>query len=112
VRYGGPTSLACREATRLVRHVGGVVFDHNVAPDAGGLFLGDYQGLATFDDRFRGLFVTTKAGQPNNRTDVRFGQFRSIEVDQRVTAAASTASRVAAGGTPRPAALLHKTRRR
>ena len=88
------------------------VFDHNVAPDAGGLFLGDYQGLATFDDRFRALFVTTNARQPNNRTDVHFGQFRSIEVDRRVTAAAPAGPRVAAPAAPPAAALLRPLRRR
>jgi hypothetical protein len=39
----------------------------------GGLFLGDYQGLATFGDRFRALFVTTNNNTTNNRTDVHYG---------------------------------------
>jgi hypothetical protein len=52
------------------------VFDHLVAPDAGGVFLGDYQGLTSFDGEFRPLFVTTNSGQPDNRTDVRYGRFR------------------------------------
>jgi hypothetical protein len=88
------------------------VFDHLVAPEANGLFLGDYQGLATFDDRFRAMFVTTNARQPNNRTDVHFGQFRSIEVDQRVAAAAPAGPRVAASTPPPRAALLHRLHRR
>jgi hypothetical protein len=87
------------------------VFDHNVAPDAGGLFLGDYQGLATFDDRFRALFVTTNNNTTNNRTDVHFGQFRSIEVDQRVAAVGSAGPRVAAAQAPAVTAL-HRLRRR
>jgi hypothetical protein len=70
------------------------VFDHLQAPDAGGLFLGDYQGLATFDDRFRAMFVTTNSGRPDNRTDVHYGQFRSIEANGVVasSAPASTAA--------------------
>jgi hypothetical protein len=60
------------------------VFDHLQAPNAGGLFLGDYEGLATFDDQFRALFVTTNRDQPGNRTDVYYGQFRSIDVDVAV----------------------------
>jgi hypothetical protein len=87
------------------------VFDHNVAPDAGGLFLGDYEGLATFDDRFRALFVTTNAHRPDNRTDVHFGQFRSIEVDQRVTASMSAGPRVSASPA-RPAGPPQPLRRR
>jgi hypothetical protein len=87
------------------------VFDHNVAPDAGGLFLGDYQGLVTFGDRFRALFVTTNANQPNNRTDVHYGQFRSIEVDQRVAAVGVAGPRVAAPPASR-AVPLNRQRRR
>jgi hypothetical protein len=84
------------------------VFDHNLAPDAGGLFLGDYQGLAAFDDRFRALFVTTNT-RPGNRTDVHFGQFRSIDLDTRVAAGAA----IGPAATARPAAApLHPLRRR
>jgi hypothetical protein len=53
------------------------VFDSLQAPSAGGYFLGDYQGLTTFDDAFRALFVTTHSGQPANRTDVYFAQVRT-----------------------------------
>jgi hypothetical protein len=66
------------------------VFDHLQAPNAGGFFLGDYQGLATFGDSFRALFVTTNNNMPNNRTDVFYGQFRSIEVNTLVGPQAST----------------------
>ena len=51
------------------------VFDHLQAPDAGGLFIGDYQGLAASD-------------QPGNRTDVQYGQFPSIEPDRTVASSA------------------------
>jgi len=88
------------------------VFDHNFAPDAGGLFLGDYEGLATFDDRFRALFVTTNANRPNNRTDVYFGQFQSIEVDRPVATLGIAGPRVGAAATPSAAGLLQRQRRR
>jgi hypothetical protein len=55
------------------------VFDHLQAPNARGFFLGDYEGLTTFDDQFRALFVTANSNQPDNRTDVYYGQFRSIK---------------------------------
>jgi hypothetical protein len=78
------------------------IFDHLQAPNARGFFLGDYQALATFDDRFRAVFVTTNRNQPNNRTDVRYGQFRSFEFDADRTAAAPSdqAAGFAAAGAP------------
>jgi hypothetical protein len=54
-------------------------FDTLQAPFASGYFLGDYQGLTTFADRFRALFVTANSGRPNNRTDVYFTQVRSLD---------------------------------
>ncbi len=66
-------------------------FDFLQAPNANGLFLGDYEGLATFDDQFRALFVTTNNGQPNNRNDVFFVQVRSSDVRAPVVTAAGTA---------------------
>jgi hypothetical protein len=87
------------------------IFDHLQAPDAGGLFLGDYQGLATFDDRFRAMFVTANSGQPNNRTDVHYGQFRSIEAD-RAAAPSVQASGAAVPVLPAaPARRLQPVRR-
>jgi hypothetical protein len=55
------------------RRVSGV-FDWLQAPDAGGHFLGDYEGLAT-DGRFavRPLFVETHAGAPQDSTDAYSG---------------------------------------
>jgi len=55
------------------------IFDHALAPNAGGFFVGDYEGLASVDDKFRALFVTTNRNQPDNPTDVFYGQFRSFE---------------------------------
>ena len=57
------------------------VFDHLLAPFAGGLFLGDYEGLAAFDETFRAFFVTTNAGPPGNPTDVFFRQLRAFDRD-------------------------------
>jgi hypothetical protein len=54
------------------------VFDHLLAPDAGGFFLGDYQSLTSAGDRFRALFVAT-TGQPANPTDTFYNQLRSFE---------------------------------
>src|SRR5262249_16619858 len=63
------------------------VFDHLLAPNAGGFFLGDYQSLTTFHDQFRALFVTTNADQPDNRTDVWYAQVRGFDDDRDRAAA-------------------------
>jgi hypothetical protein len=39
-------------------------FDHKLAPDAGGLFLGDYVGLAPAGARFLTMFTKTEATDP------------------------------------------------
>lgn len=44
-------------------------FDVSTAPNAGGLFLGDYQGLSTIGDTFHSLFVAT-TGKAADPTDV------------------------------------------
>lgn len=50
-------------------HVSGP-FDLDVAPDAEGLFLGDYQGLGAIGETFVPFFVQTNDGNFANRTDV------------------------------------------
>ncbi len=45
-------------------------FDLTTAPDAEGLFLGDYQGLDAVGSEFLPFFVKTNSGNTNNRTDV------------------------------------------
>jgi hypothetical protein len=45
-------------------------FDMRTAPDAGGFFVGDYEGLATTRGRFLPVFVTANDGNLANRTDV------------------------------------------
>jgi BNR repeat-like domain len=66
------------------------VFDFLQAPNANGFFLGDYEGLATFDDQFRALFVTTNSGQPNNRNDVFYAQLRASDVRTPVATVTGT----------------------
>jgi len=50
-------------------HVAGP-FDLSLAPDAEGLFLGDYHGLASIGANFVPFFVQTNDGSMDNRTDV------------------------------------------
>lgn len=51
------------------RHVAGP-FNLAIAPDAGGLFLGDYQGLASIGDVFVPFYARTNDGDLANRTDI------------------------------------------
>ncbi|PHP87201.1 hypothetical protein CFB52_022340 [Burkholderia sp. AU18528] len=54
------------------RRVGGP-FDMKLAPNAGGFFIGDYQGLDVMpSSSFHPFFVQTSAGNLTNRTDVFF----------------------------------------
>jgi hypothetical protein len=45
-------------------------FDLALAPDAGGLFLGDYQGLVAIGAAFVPFYTLVNAGDPANRTAV------------------------------------------
>jgi hypothetical protein len=45
------------------------------APNAGGLFLGDYQGLGVNGTAFMPFFVQTNNGNTSNRTDVFTSSF-------------------------------------
>ena len=47
-------------------------FDYTNAPDAGGYFLGDYQGLANVGNAFAPFFSATNNGDTANRTDIFF----------------------------------------
>ena len=62
-RDGGATFSARRRLTPRS-------FDMRTAPDAGGFFVGDYEGLATADDRFLPVFALANDGNLANRTDV------------------------------------------
>ena len=50
-------------------HVAGP-FDMKTAPSAGGLFVGDYEGLTTSGNTFLPAFVQANSGNTTNRTDV------------------------------------------
>ncbi|MBI3898926.1 MAG: exo-alpha-sialidase [Gammaproteobacteria bacterium] len=50
-------------------HIAGS-FDMATAPDAGGFFVGDYEGLTTIGGAFLPFFVQTNSGNTANRTDV------------------------------------------
>jgi len=52
-------------------HVAGS-FDFTTAPDAGGYFLGDYQGLDSVGNSFAPFFAETNSGDTTNRTDIFF----------------------------------------
>jgi len=56
-------------ATWVETHVDGP-FDYAAAPAAGGLFLGDYQGIATVGNAFLPFFGRANAGMPLNRSDI------------------------------------------
>ncbi len=50
-------------------HIAGS-FDMMTAPNAGGYFTGDYEGLITVGTNFQSFFVLTNSGNTSNRTDV------------------------------------------
>jgi hypothetical protein len=52
-------------------HVAGP-FDFTTAPDAGGFFLGDYQGLDSVGTSFVPFFAATNSGDTTNRSDIFF----------------------------------------
>jgi hypothetical protein len=45
-------------------------FDEMTAPNAGGFFLGDYEGLATAGSSFLAFFAQANSGNTSNRTDI------------------------------------------
>jgi hypothetical protein len=47
-------------------------FDYTIAPDAGGYFLGDYQGLGSIGNAFAPFFAAANNGNTANRTDIFF----------------------------------------
>lgn len=47
-------------------------FDMRSAPNAGGYFTGDYEGLAAIGTTFQAFFVAANSGNTNNPTDVFF----------------------------------------
>jgi hypothetical protein len=61
-------------------------FDLLTAPNAGGFFVGDYEGLAAGPGSFRALFVKT-TGNPADPTDVFTGSFPAVPAGIAVTPA-------------------------
>ncbi len=72
-------------------------FDLKRAPDAGGLFLGDYQALTSTGNNFLPFFVQTGSGDVGNRTDVFMG-FSTIppvaQAEQAMTAEIAAPARI------------------
>jgi hypothetical protein len=69
-RDAGATFSARNRLTRRA-------FDMRTAPDAGGFFVGDYQGLTSIPRTFLPVFVTANSGNMMNRTDVFSTSFQS-----------------------------------
>jgi hypothetical protein len=77
-------------------------FDLALAPDAGGLFLGDYQGLTRSPNGFLAFFVQTTRDGTGNRTDV----FRR----EVLPGAAVSHAAITLGTAPPGAAFAARTR--
>ena len=63
-------------------HVAGP-FDLSIAPNALGLFLGDYHALASIGTTFVPFYVRTNDGNPANRTDVFAGRVDSAGTEAK-----------------------------
>jgi hypothetical protein len=75
ITTGQPTDYWFTSSTNRGASFGGEThiagsFDILNAPNAGGLFLGDYEGLAASGTTFYPFFVQTNTGNTSNRTDV------------------------------------------
>jgi BNR/Asp-box repeat len=73
-------------------------FDMRTAPDAGGFFVGDYEGLTSVPRPFLPVFVAANSGNLTNRTDVFSTSFQptaSAAKAHRRTAKASARGRLA-----------------
>lgn len=62
----------------------GQSFDLSVAPNAGGLFLGDYTGLLSHQGSFLPFFARANVGESVNRTDIVFTPVPRLESSQTV----------------------------
>ena len=82
-------------------HVSGP-FDFAIAPNAGGLFLGDYQALISIGSVFVPFYVQTNTGNTSNRTDVFASPLNSA-----ATAAAKSAATELQPGQSRGGVSLH-----
>jgi len=81
------------------------VFDFLAAPDAGGAFLGDYEGLAATGEDVRALFITTNSGQPANRTDAYSVELSTFDRDADRDAAVPSPVLASAAALASPTAL-------
>jgi hypothetical protein len=89
-------------------------FELNKAPKAGGLFLGDYQGLTSVRSKFVPFFVKTTHGNPlDNRSDVYSKLVTSASTRYDVQATASASPDVSAAWRERSwRTVLHTARDR
>ena len=95
-------------------------FDLSIAPDAEGLFLGDYHGLTSIGATIVPFYVRTNNGNPGNRTDVFAGLVNSTGKATKAASgnvsdmAAPWTAEVAPPGvmTPDLALRLHNAARR
>ena len=69
-------------------------FDLRIAPDASGLFVGDYQGLTGFDSTFIALYARTNNGDTANRTDVYADRLDANTVTSAAAASAQAVRQV------------------
>ena len=105
-----PTSTWLTEAPRGGTHFDAErrlapTFDFLAAPDAGGAFLGDYQGLTATGNDVRALFITANSNQPNNRTDAY-----TIQVPLLDPHSDSIAPSLAQAGPSRLSVVPHRLR--
>jgi hypothetical protein len=88
-------------------HVAGP-FDLATAPDAGGLFIGDYQALATIGGTFVPFYAQTNSGDLANRTDI----FASFVAPRSATADAAADVRTMRAVAVEAAAMTPEVARR
>jgi hypothetical protein len=70
-------------------------FDMLDAPDAGGLFIGDYEGLSGDGPTFVALYARTNNGDASNRTDVFADRVNGDAIAAGVAGLDSTSRKVA-----------------
>ena len=80
-------------------------FDMLDAPDAGGLFVGDYEGLSGDGSTFVALYARTNNGDASNRTDVFADRVNGDAIAAGVAGLDSTSRKTAAQPWTKSAAL-------
>jgi hypothetical protein len=84
-------------------------FDLALAPNAGGLFLGDYMGLGVAGQAFVPMFVTTEGGSAANRTEVRVALDVATQADVAITDEAGRGGRAGTYSVARGATAFADT---